>query len=73
MGMEFGEALKRLRAGERVSREHWPPGNYLEVVPTNPRAKRGAYFELHQGEVCVPWVATHLDLLAGDWDVEVRR
>lgn len=73
--MDFGEALRALRDGKRVSRESWTyvgecvilQGQYegaLSVVA--PHLLRRQPDGVYQ-----PWTPRHDDLLAEDWELHV--
>ena len=70
--MDFGEALRALRAGARVARSGWNgKGQWLELmVPDEHGVMTLPYIFIRtvQGDR-VPWLASQTDMLAGDWGV----
>jgi hypothetical protein len=71
MGHEFGEALKKLRAGQRVTRAEWNSKHqYLELqVPDAGSNMTLPYIYITTGQSDrVPWLPSHTDLLAEDWE-----
>lgn len=68
--MDFGEALSKLRDGERVSRTGWNGvGMYVALQTPDDHSKMELpylYIFTAQGQH-VPWVASHSDLLGTDW------
>lgn len=75
-GLDFGQALRVLRQGERVARAGWNGrGQYLELQSPNHLSRMTLpYIFIHtvQGDL-VPWVASQTDLLAGDWVIVTER
>jgi hypothetical protein len=80
--MEFGQALGRLRVGERISRQGWHgEGMWLELQRPGAGNKLTEPYiymviPLETGQLLgpqsarvVPWVASQADLLAFDWYV----
>lgn len=68
--MNFGEAILRLKNGERVAREGWNGvGMYLELqVPDEHSKMQRPYIYMSPVDGnFVPWVASQSDLLADDW------
>lgn len=68
--MDFGEALKRLKAGEQVSREGWNGKGQFVVILDDPLGEMFAVPVLALATVpgvYVPWVASQTDILASDW------
>lgn len=67
---DFGQALKDLRLGERVSRFGWNgPGQYIQMQVPDEHSKMSLpylYIKTVQGDL-VPWLASQTDLLALDW------
>lgn len=67
---DFGEALKRLKAGKKVARDGWNgPGQELALQLRDDRSKMTLsylYIRTVQGDL-VPWLASQMDMLAGDW------
>ena len=69
--MDFGEALKELRAGRRMTRAGWQ-GDGMSVYLEPARGMLLAYLSLRlprPDPVEVPWTASQTDVLADDWDV----
>lgn len=71
--MDFGEALKFLKAGSRVSRAGWNgKGMWLHLQRPDANSKMTLpyiYMSTVQGDL-VPWLASQTDMLAEDWGVE---
>lgn len=71
-GLDFGQALARLRAGGMVSRGGWNGrGQYVQLQAPGLMSKMSRpYLFIHtvRGDL-VPWVASQTDLLATDWCV----
>ena len=69
--MDFGEALKYLRMGGRVTRTGWNgKEQYLELQTPDAHSKmRRPYIFISpvDGDL-VPWVTSQSDLLATDWE-----
>ena len=70
--MDFGDALKRLKAGDHVAREGWNgPGQWLKLQRPDANSKMTLpyiYISTVQADL-VPWLASQTDLLAEDWRV----
>lgn len=70
--MDFGEALKALRAGATVTREGWNgKGQFLKLQVPDQYSKMTLpyiYITTVQGDR-VPWFASQTDLLSEDWIV----
>lgn len=70
--MKFGEALKALEAGKLVARAGWNgKGMWLalegaQTLVDNRLLLAHIVMSTVGGDL-VPWVASHTDLLAGDW------
>lgn len=68
--MNFGEALRELKAGYSVTRKGWNgQGQYLRLQRPDGHSKmRHPYIYISpvDGRL-VPWVASQTDLLAEDW------
>lgn len=68
--MTFGDALDRLKAGDRVCRRGWNgAGQFLELQRADARSKMTVpyiYITTVQGDR-VPWFASQTDMLADDW------
>ena len=71
--MDFGDALKRLKAGDHVAREDWNgPGQWLKLQRPDANSKMTLpyiYISTVQADL-VPWLASQTDLLAEDWRVD---
>lgn len=67
---DFGEALKQLKAGKRVSRIGWNGlGQFLELQRSDDHSKMTLpyiFIVTVQGDL-VPWSASQTDMLADDW------
>ncbi len=71
-GMDFGQALTQLKAGERVARKGWNgEGMWLEIhFPDAGGLMDLPYIYMKTAkDNLVPWVASQTDLLANDWFV----
>ena len=69
---DFGWALKMLRDGERVFREGWNGKGMwlaLQVPDAHSKMQRPYIYIKTAQDQLVPWVASHGDLLAEDWQV----
>lgn len=65
--MNFGDALIRLRDGERVTRDGWN-GTGLWVALAGAGLGWGPYLYLETSDgTRVPWTSSQTDVLAGDW------
>lgn len=81
--IDFGTALKELKAGKRVVRLGWNgKGMWLEMQRPDANSKMTLpyiYIEYPVGHVAypdgcrVPWLASQTDLLAEDWILEIGR
>ena len=77
-GLDFGEALEWLRAGERVSRAGWN-GKGMSLLRADGGTFRAGGFVMGELEPhivmhtadgkFVPWLASQSDVLATDWMV----
>lgn len=68
--MDFSKALERIKQGDYISREGWNgKGQYIFLV--NPDTDRcRAYISIKTvANDFIPWVPSHSDLLASDWQV----
>lgn len=83
--MNFGEALERVKRGERIQREGWNGKNQFIELGSNVSFVRpnGEVFNAHHESmgsrvlvfhgtsgVQVGWLATQSDMLAEDWKVK---
>lgn len=70
MNFDFGEAVRRLKQGQRVSRAGWNgKGMWLELQRPDAHSKMTlpyVYLRTAQGDL-VPWVASQPDVLGEDW------
>lgn len=70
--MDFGEAIRELKAGKKVAREGWNgKGMYIaEQVPDNNSKMTLPYFYMKTAcDNLVPWLASQTDILADDWEI----
>ena len=71
-GMDFGEAIRAMEEGKRVSRRKWNgPDQWLAIqVPDEHSKMRKPYIYISpvDGEF-VPWLASQTDMLQKDWYV----
>jgi hypothetical protein len=71
-GLTFGEALRALKQGKRVTRSGWNgPDQWIELqVPDAFSKMRKPYIYMSpvDGEF-VPWLASQTDMLAEDWKI----
>lgn len=75
--MNFGDALGRLREGDRVARSGWNgKGMWLQLQIPDAHSKMTLpyiYIEYPEGHAAypngsrVPWLASQTDMLADDW------
>ena len=68
--MDFGEAIRELKAGNRVARAGWNGrGMYVELQTLDANSKMTLpyiYMQTVQGDL-VPWLASQTDMLSEDW------
>ena len=72
--MNFGDAVKDLKAGLTVSRKGWNgKGMWLRLqVPDENSKMTLPYIYMKTADNnLVPWLASQTDILAEDWSVEV--
>lgn len=70
--MNFGEALKLLLEGKRVSRSGWNGKNmwiHLQVPDANSKMTLPYIYMYTADKNLVPWLASQTDILANDWGV----
>jgi hypothetical protein len=70
--MDFGEALKALKKGKRVTRPGWNgKGMWLELQRPDATSKMTLpyIFMFTADQQLVPWLASQTDVLAEDWVV----
>ncbi len=67
--MDFGEALKVLKSGGRVTRKGWNGKDMwlMLVVPHDTQFLPYIQMKTATGHL-VPWLASQTDVLAQDWD-----
>lgn len=68
--MDFGGAIKALKAGRPVAREGWNgKGMWLRLqVPDEHSKMRRPYIYMSDAQgLLVPWLASQTDVLAEDW------
>lgn len=66
--MNFGEAIKSLKDGYKVSRSGWN-GMYLELQVPDEHSKMTlpyVYMKTADNNL-VPWLASQIDILSEDW------
>ena len=67
---DFGEAIKRLKAGSNVARRGWNGPNQkltLQVRDANSKMTLSYIFITTVQADLVPWLASQTDMLAEDW------
>lgn len=68
--MDFGDAIRLLKSGGRVSRSGWNgKGMWLELQTPDAHSKMSLpyiYMRTVTGDL-VPWLASQTDMLASDW------
>lgn len=85
MNLDFGDAVRALKAGERVARKGWNGKDmFLYYVPANSYKAQtvaarnyfgdmvpyGAYIAMKTAQGnVVPWLASQTDMLADDWEL----
>jgi len=68
--MDFGEALKELRAGRRVVRAGWNGEGMSVAMMAEDDGMMLPYLYLRLPDTRhVPWTISQTDALADDWDV----
>jgi len=69
---DFGWAIQKLKAGERVARAGWNgKGMWLGLQVPDEHSKMGLpyiYMSVVGGKL-VPWLASQTDVLGEDWEV----
>ena len=72
--MDFGEAIRALRNGDKVVRFGWNgKGMWLGLQVPDANSKMSLpyiYMRTVQGDL-VPWLASQTDILASDWAIHV--
>lgn len=70
--MDFGEAIKALKAGQKVSRSGWNGKDmWLKLQEPDVNSKMTLpyiYMSTVAGDL-VPWLASQTDMLANDWGI----
>lgn len=67
----FGWALAELKAGNKVTRPGWNGQGMwiaLQTPDANSKMQRPYFYIKTAQDQLVPWVASHGDLLATDWE-----
>lgn len=76
--MDFGDALRALKAGEKVARSGWNgKGLWLELQRPDAHSKMTLPYVFlnypadaqNTPGARVPWSASQTDMLAGDWEI----
>jgi len=83
--MDFGQAIRELKAGKKVAREGWNgKGMFLYHVPANEypavtdiakdafgeKVPYGAYIAMKTAQNnVVPWLASQTDMFTDDWEI----
>ena len=74
--MDFGDALRNLKAGTKVARKGWNgKGLYITLIPAGNAMHQGYDMQDCLGmktvknEMQPGWLASQTDLLANDWSV----
>lgn len=74
MSMNFGEAIRALKEGEKVQRAGWNgKGMFLELQIPDENSKMSLPY-IFMKTACnnnVPWIASQTDMLSEDWQVVV--
>jgi len=74
--MDFGEAIKALKMGNRVSRQGWNGrGMWLKMQLPDENSKMTMPYVYMKtvGGGLVPWLASQTDLLSEDWVLVVNN
>ena len=70
--MDFGQALKALKVGKKVSRQGWNGRDmYIELQSPAALSKMTLpyiFMSTVHGDL-VPWLASQTDMLAEDWEM----
>ena len=65
--MTFGDALERMKAGQKMTRRKWPSGDAVYVEYT--AATLQPYLVVRAGErEAIPYTATDVDIFSDDWE-----
>ena len=74
MSMNFGEAIKAMKEGEKVQRSGWNgKGMFLELQAPDEHSKMSLPY-IFMKTACnnnVPWLASQTDILSEDWQLVV--
>ena len=71
-GMDFGDAIRCLKRGQRVQRHGWNGKNMwleLQVPDAHSKMSLPYIFMKTADEKLVPWLASQTDVLGDDWRV----
>lgn len=70
--MDFGDAIRAMRAGQRLCRSGWNgKGMWVELQTPDKGSKMTLpyiFMRTAQGDL-VPWLASQTDMLAEDWEI----
>lgn len=78
--MNFGSALAKLRLGNTLTRKSWrinwsdedpKPGKVVRIMQPlqHSRITEPYIYVVYEDDTCIPWIPTHSDLLAKDWEL----
>jgi len=69
--MNFGEALERLKGGDKIFREGWDLDKimYIYLLNVAQQPVIPIIFSKTNYSNKVPWMANHQDILGEDWEV----
>jgi len=67
--IDFGRALRHLRAGNKVRRKEWPSGVHLKYVVNKENPSAIGVIEICRDEQKETWLPAQPALLAFDWIV----
>lgn len=70
--MDIGQAVRRLKSGDKLAREGWNGKNmYVELQMPDEDSKMTlpyVFMFTAKGDL-VPWLCSQTDLLADDWEI----
>ena len=70
--MDIGQAVRRLKSGDKLAREGWNGKNmYVELQMPDEDSKMTlpyVFMFTSKGDL-VPWLCSQTDLLADDWEI----
>ena len=70
--MDIGQAVRRLKSGDKLTREGWNGKNmYVELQVPDEDSKMTlpyVFMFTSKGDL-VPWLCSQTDLLADDWEI----